>query len=157
MTELVLIHAEDDAALVRRMDELAVFLSRVSEVKLADVAFTLAHGKGPAALAIIARDVPELRARLGSARSRIVSGAARLADKSGTYWFRDRLLGAEGGKLAFVYSGVMGFYPDMMRDLAIAYPECRGAFDELEEALARDGGEFTPSSFIFLRLVSENT
>ena len=149
MTELVLIRAEDDAALLRRINDLSVFLARVSDVKLADVAFTLAQSRGAAALAIIAGDVPELRARLDSARSRIASGAARLRDKSGTYWFRDRLLGPGGGKLAFVFSGVTGFYPDMMRDLAIAYPQCRSAFDELEEALSKEDGEFTPSSFIF--------
>jgi len=45
---------------------------------------------------------------------------------------------------------VQAYYPDMMRDLAILHPECRGAFDELEEALSQEGGgEFTPSSFVF--------
>ncbi|MBR2837902.1 MAG: polyketide synthase dehydratase domain-containing protein, partial [Kiritimatiellae bacterium] len=68
--------------------------------------------------------------------------------RSGTYYFRDRLLGDGGGRLAFVYPGVMSFYPDMLRDVAIENPECRAAFDELEEALAGDQ-EFTPSSFIF--------
>jgi malonyl CoA-acyl carrier protein transacylase len=43
----------------------------------------------------------------------------------------------------------MSFYPDMMRDLAIMFPRCRSAFDELEEALCQEGGSFTPSSFVF--------
>ena len=64
------------------------------------------------------------RARLLSAASRLKTGsAARLRDRSGTYYFRDHLLGAGRGKLAFVYPGVMSFYPDMMRDLAVLHPQ----------------------------------
>lgn len=149
MTELIVIRAENDELLLKKIQELSVFLARVSEVKLSDVAYTLSLDTGACALAIIADDIADLRGRLSSAYSRINSGASRLKDKSGTYWFRNRLLGENSGKLAFVFSGATGFYPDMLRDLAIAYPQCRSAFDELEEALSREGGEFTPSSFIF--------
>ena len=149
MTELVLVRAADEATLVAELSRLVAFLDRVPEVALVDVAYTCARAAGPCALAVIADDVPSLRARLVSARDRLASGATRrIRDKSGTYYSRDRLLGEGGGRLAFVYPGVMGFYPDMMRDLAIAYPPCRSAFDELEEAL-KDDPSFTPSSFVF--------
>ena len=147
MSELVTVRAESDEKLVREMTRLVGFLDRVPDVSLIDVAYTCSRLKGESVIAIIADDVATLRARLVSAKDR-VGTAKRLKDKSGTYYFRDHLLGAGGGKLAFVYPGVMSFYPDMMRDLAIEYPTCRGAFDELEEALAGDS-EFTPSSFIF--------
>ena len=149
MTELVLVRAADEPALVAELARLVAFLDRVPEVALADVAYTCSRGTGPAVLAVIADDVPSLRARLASARDRLGSGTAkRIRDKSGTYYARERLLSPGGGKLAFVYPGVTGFYPDMMRDLAIAYPVCRAAFDELEEAL-KDDPSFTPSSFVF--------
>lgn len=66
-----------------------------------------------------------------SAKSRLENPATkRLRDKSGTYCYVEPMLGPGVGKLAFVFPGVMSFYPDMMRDLAYLYPECRSAFDE---------------------------
>ena len=147
MSELVTVRAESDVRLVGEMNRLIGFLDRVPDVPLLDVAYTCSRMRGESVIAIIADDVASLRARLVSAKDRIGS-AKRLRDKSGTYYFRDHLIGEGKGRLAFVYPGVMSFYPDMMRDLAIEYPICRSAFDELEEALAGDP-EFTPSSFIF--------
>ena len=150
MSELVIVSAADDAALAEEMSRLAGFLDRVPGVSLADVAYTCSLSRGSSVISIIASDTAELRSRLVSARDRIFSGAVRrLRDKGGTYYFRDHLLGGDNGRLAFVYPGVMSFYPDMMRDLAIMFPSCRSAFDELEEALCQEGGSFTPSSFVF--------
>ena len=149
MTELVVLRAADDVGLVSEISRLVGFLDRVPDVPLVDVAYTCSLTRGPSALSIIADGVSSLRSRLVSARSRLVSGAVRrIRDKSGTYYFRDHLLGPGLGKLAFVYPGVMSFYPDMLRGLAIEQPVCRAAFDELEEALAGDP-DFTPSSFVF--------
>ena len=148
MSELVTVRAESDEKLVEEMTRLVGFLDRVPDVPLVDVAYTCSCLRGESVIAIIADDIASLRARLVTAKDRIGT-AKRVRDKSGTYYFREHLLGKRGsGKLAFVYPGVMSFYPDMMRDLAIEYPVCRAAFDELEEALLGDP-EFTPSSFIF--------
>ena len=147
MSELVTVRAENDEKLAGEMARLIGFLDRVPDVPLIDVAYTCSRMRGRSVVAIIADDVASLRARLVTAKDRVRT-AKRLRDKSGTYYFRDHLLGEGRGKLAFVYPGVMSFYPDMLRDLAIEYPVCRWAFDELEEALAGDP-EFTPSSFIF--------
>ena len=146
--ELVLVSAADDEALVAEISRLAAFLDRIPDAPLADVAYTCSLTRGDAVLALVVSSVNELRVRLLSARSRIMSGAARIRDKSGTYYFREHLVGEGAGKLAFVYPGVMSYYPDMLRDIAILHPECRSPFDELEEALS-DNPDFTPSSFIF--------
>lgn len=149
MTELVLIRAADESSLVVELARLIAFLDRVPEVALLDVAYTCALGRGECVLAVIADDIPSLRVRLASAKSRLEGGTQkRIRDKRGTYYTREHLLGPDCGQLAFVYPGVMSFYPDMLRDLAISYPACRSAFDELEEALKNDS-TFTPSSFIF--------
>ncbi len=146
---LFLIRAADEPKLVAELKRIVGFIDRVPEVSLTDIAYTCSLSRGPSTLAVIAGELSELRARLMSAASRIEAAATRrLRDKSGTYYFRDHLLGDGRGKLAFVYPGVMSFYPDMLRDLAIERGECRDAFDELEEALAGNA-EFTPSSFIF--------
>jgi len=147
-TELVILSAPDDVELASQASRIVAFLDRVPDVSLADVAYTCSLTHGEAVLALVVSSVHELRERLVSARDRIYSGVSRIRDKSGTYYFREHLLGAGKGRLAFVYPGVMGYYADMLRDLAILFPECRAAFDELEEALA-DDPEFTPSSFIF--------
>jgi len=151
MTELVILRAADDAALAEEARRLVGFLDRVPGASLLDVAYTCTFMEGAAVLSVVADSVADLRARLASAADRIAGGTLRrIRDKSGTYWFREHLLGEGKGKLAFVYPGVQAYYPDMMRDLAILHPECRSAFDELEEALSQEGGgEFTPSSFIF--------
>ena len=148
-SELVVLSAADGAALAALATKYADFLDRVSGVPLLDVAYTASLTRGPARLAIVASDTKDLRARLVSAAGRIAGGAKRVRDKSGTYYQREPLLGGEtGGKIAFVYPGVMSFYPDMLRDVVVAHPECRVAFDELEEALSGTS-DFTPSNFIF--------
>ena len=148
ISELVVISAPNDAALAEEAARFARFLDRVGGVPLLDVAYTAALTKGPSKLAVVAGDVKELQSRLSTASARIAGGARRVKDKSGTYFTKDRLLGENGGKLAFVYPGVMSFYPDMLRDVAVRFPECREAFDELEEALVGNS-EFIPSNFVF--------
>ena len=149
MTELVIVSAVDDRALVSELNRIIGYVDRVPDATLVDIAYTCSQTHGESVIAIIADSTEALRARLVSARNRLEPGTAkRLRDKSGTYYFRDHLLGPGRGKLAFVYPGVMSFYPDMMRDLAIESHACRNAFDELEEAMAGNA-EFTPSSFIF--------
>lgn len=149
LTELVIISADDDAGLVTEAQRIATFLERVSDVSLADVAYTCARKKGASRLAVVASSPNDLRARLTAAATRISSGVARIRDKSGTYFERERLL-AEGSnaKLAFVFPGVPSFYPDMLRDVVVSFPACREAFDELEEALKGEK-DFIPSNFIF--------
>ncbi len=149
-TELIVVSAADSAALVAELKRLAVFIDRIPDLSLLDIAYTCSLTSGAAVIAFIASDVPSLRARLGSAISRLEQGGVkRLKDKSGTYYFSTHLLGSGGGKLAFVYPGVLSFYPDMLRDLAILHSPCRSAFDELEEALVGVDETFSPSNFIF--------
>ena len=146
--ELILLSAADDAALCAEIDRLAAFVNRIPDARLVDIAYTCSLMKGESVLAIVAGSVAELRSRLATAKTRIASNTARIRDKSGTYYFREHLLGEGKGKLAFVYPGAISFYPDMMRDLAIRHWVCRSAFDELEEALAGEE-DFSPSNFIF--------
>jgi phosphopantetheine--protein transferase-like protein len=149
MTQLVRISAHDTEGLVNEIQRTLSFLDRVPHVRLQDVAYTCSFTKGKAVIVLIVKDISELRARLSSALDRIKAGAAKLRDKSGTYYYKEPLLGKGKGKLAFVYASVMGFYPNLMRDLVIEYPVFRYAFDELEEALSSVDQDFTPSNFAF--------
>ena len=150
MSQLVIIRAGSTEALVNEMTRVSGYIDRTPSASLLDVACTCAHGEGESVIAFVVDNIQGLRSRLVSAAARIGSGnLKRLRDKSGTYWYGTHLLGEGGGKLAFVFPGVTSFYPDMMRDLAIYQNSCRSAFDELEEALQQEGGEFTPSNFVF--------
>lgn len=151
-SELVLLGAADDDALAAAADRLVQFLDQAPGVPLSDVAYTCARAfpqNRQAVLAFVTHSTADLRGRLVSAAGRIRGGCARVRDKSGTYYFRRHLLGGEtGGRLAFVFPGAASFYPDMLRDLAVRFRECRLPFDELEAALA-GRGLFQPSDFIF--------
>ena len=151
-SELVLLGAADDAALAAAADRLVRFLDQAPGVPLRDVAYTCAKAfpqARAAVLAVVAHSADDLRGRLLSAAGRIRGGAARVRDKSGTYYFRRHLLGGEtGGRLAFVFPGAASFYPDMLRDLAVRFRDCRLPFDELEAALAGQG-LFQPADFVF--------
>ena len=122
MNELVILSAPDERALVAEISRLIAFIDRVPDVSLVDVAYTCSLTKGSSVISLVVEDVAGLRARLSSALARIESGSSRrVRDKSGTYYFRDHLLGGGRGLLAFVYPGVMSFYPDMLRDLAVEH------------------------------------
>ena len=143
-SELVLVRAADATELVRQLVRLERFLEQAPSAPLKDVAFTCSKLEGPAVAAIVTQSTEDLRNRFALAAVRIAAGTKRIKDKSGTYY---EASGFEG-KLAFVIPGGYAFYPDMLCDLAILFPECRGAFDELEEALAGIG-PFSPASFVF--------
>jgi len=143
-SELVLVSAADDAALLAEVSRLEAFLQQAPDALLRDVAYTCSLARGPAVLAVVSSTVNELRGRLALARGRLVSGATRIRDRSGTYYSGVRA----PAKTAFLVPGAASFYPDMLRDIILAYPRMRVAFDELEEALA-GSGPFQPSSFVF--------
>ena len=148
--ELVIVDAADIAPLRR-------FVEQAPNATLADLAFTCArrwkasvgNGDGRSSpLSFIVSSTASLRTRLASAQTRLDSGTAKLRDKTGTYFSANRELGpGTDGKIAFVFPGATSFYPDMLHDLAIRFPICREAFDELEEALV--GGAFRPTDFVF--------
>ena len=143
-SELVLIRASDRESLAALVVSISNFLEQAPSASLRDVAYTCTKTTGPAVLAVVTHSTEDLRARLSLAASRMASGVARIRDKSGTYYEKEPV----EGKMAFLAPGGFSFYPDMMCDLAILFPECRGAFDELEEALSGIG-QFSPASFVF--------
>ena len=153
-SELVLVGAADTAGLLASVRRLVHFLEQAPGADITDVAYTCARDYGAergATLAVVTSSVAGLRARLVSAESRIAADAPRVRDKSGTYYFRDRMIGeGAAGRLAFVFPGAPSFYPGMVRDLSVRFRECRMPFDELEAALKGAGaGKFVPSAFVF--------
>lgn len=149
-SELCLIGAPNDSALADEVKRVIRFLEHAPDASLQDVAYTCActARRQPSVIAAVASSVSDLRDRLSLAHKKLIDNAGRIRDKSGTYFFRDRL--CPRGRIAFLFPGAVSFYPDMLRDLCLVFEECRSAFDELEEALQTpDNDRFSPSDFIF--------
>jgi malonyl CoA-acyl carrier protein transacylase/phosphopantetheinyl transferase len=148
-SELVLVGAPSDAALPERVANLMTFLDHAPDAALPDIAFTcgLSSRRMPAILALVAVSTAELRDKLRVAQRKLNAGAARIRDKSGVYYTRDRM--RLTGRMAFVFPGETSPYPDMLRDLCLVFDECRGAFDEADEAYRADNDASHFSDWIF--------
>jgi acyl transferase domain-containing protein len=149
-SELVLIGATGTANLAGEVEKLIRFLENAPGAPLTDVAYTCAMTArhSPDIIALVAPSAADLRDRLKLAHRKLIENAGRIRDKSGTYFFREKL--CPGGKIAFLFPGAGSFYPDMLRDLCLVFEDCRRAFDELEEALlSKEPLLFAPADFIF--------
>ena len=82
---------------------------------------------GPMRLAVVAADAGDLGKKLGSFRAKLAKlpEGQGMQTRNGIY-YEDRPL---EGKLAFLFPGEMGQYPNMMKDAALAFPVVREWFD----------------------------
>ena len=146
-SELCLVGAVSNEALVQETQRLVNFLEHAPDVELEDVAYTCACSARhmPSILAVVASSTQDLLARLKIAWPKLAEDASRIRDKSGMYYFRDRL--CPSGRIAFLFPGADSFYPDMLRDLCISFECCRLPFDEMTEAV--QGWRVIPADHIF--------
>ncbi|APW58971.1 type I polyketide synthase [Paludisphaera borealis] len=153
--ELLVWSAADRESLLGDLDQLADRLNAGARPALRDVAHTLASrkpidGNGPT-LAIVATGLDDLATKLETARSAIRKGDAAFDDPRGVrYAERPR---HAGGNVAFVFPGQGSQAVGMLGDLAVAFEEVLGAFDEFDAAVRDLGGEpigpkiFPPPAF----------
>ena len=149
-SELCLIGAATDEALVDEVHRLRCYLDQVPQSTLEDIAYTCAYQarNQPCIVALVASSLQDLRLRLDSVHKKLSENVARIRDKNGVYFSRERM--AQHGRIAFLFPGVTSFYPDMLRDLNLVFDDCRSVFDELEEAIRVDTRDsFIPSDYIF--------
>jgi len=140
--ELFAWRAEDRASLLAALDPLVEAIERGARPPLADLARAVngANPPRPSAsptLALVARSVEDLAAKIRSARSAIGSGTPAIDDPNGT-WYRESPP-RHGEKVAFLFPGQGSQYPGMLAELAVAFPEVRDGFDTFDQALARTG------------------
>lgn len=140
--ELFAWRATDRAGLLDRLGRLASALDGGARPALQDLARAVNAdhppdpGPGPS-LTIVAGSLGDLRAKLRSARDAIGSGESRLDDPRGVYFEESPPF--LGRPVAFLFPGQGSQSVGMLSDLALAFPEVRGAFDDFDAALVRDG------------------
>ena len=149
-SELCLIGAESAAKLGEEIDRIINFIDQASGVLLEDIAYTCAQSACgmPVILAVVALNPTDLRDRLILANTKVKNSVKRIKDRSGTYYFTEKL--CPQGRIAFLFPGALSFYPDMLRDLAIVFDPVRESFDELEDALSSEKNKkVSPADLIF--------
>src|SRR4029077_3389722 len=85
-------------------------------------------------LTIVAASLDDLREKLRDATRRLREPADRWHDPRGLD-FADRP-GDQGGPVAFLFPGQGSQYPNMLAQVALAFPEVRGVLDRAETTLA---------------------
>lgn len=155
-SELLLWSASSRAALLSAVASLEQALNQGARPELRDLAYSLwqvaaqppvATGRSDLRLAIVANSVEDLQQRLAHARQALGSpGSVHIQDPRGIYCVEEPL--AREGKLAFLFPGQGSQYPNMLRDLAVHFPEVRAEFERADRVLAQRLPK-PLSSFIF--------
>lgn len=145
--ELFLISAPDRAALIAVV---AALEGKVASDTLPELAAACARSWNPAAptLAFIASDAADLAKKLAFAREKLVEkDRTKIQSKGGVFYFEDRI--GPKGRTAFIFPGEGAQYLNMLSDLAVYFPEVRGAFDLVDHACLAAGGDDRPSARVF--------
>jgi acyl transferase domain-containing protein/NAD(P)H-dependent flavin oxidoreductase YrpB (nitropropane dioxygenase family)/NADP-dependent 3-hydroxy acid dehydrogenase YdfG len=139
-SELFLWSTSSRQELVTALASLEQALEQGARPKLRDLAYTLyvqspiSNPQSLTRLAIVATSLDDLRQKLAQVHEALdAPGPVEIADPRGIY-FTDRPL-AQEGKVAFLFPGQGSQYPNMLRDLAVAFPEVREAFERADRAL----------------------
>ncbi|MBL9125785.1 MAG: acyltransferase domain-containing protein [Planctomycetaceae bacterium] len=136
--ELVVVAAEDRAALARRVRSLASWVEQSTGCTLLDVAASCAEMPGKSRVAIIAQDLADLVKKLNQVAPLLEDPQReRIQDRGGVYWHAQPL--SESGSVALVFPGEGSQYPNMLGELCRHFPEVRAEFDLTSRALESRG------------------
>jgi acyl transferase domain-containing protein/NAD(P)H-dependent flavin oxidoreductase YrpB (nitropropane dioxygenase family)/NAD(P)-dependent dehydrogenase (short-subunit alcohol dehydrogenase family) len=154
--ELLVFRRSSRDELASAVQSLRDALARGAKPELADLAYSLSKTNAvqteQPALAIVAASLDDLKQKLDSAVTLLLSGLEHGHDPRGIY-FSASSKPQQGECIAFLFPGQGSQYPNMLSQLAMVFPEVRQSFDHaesvLEGRLERPLGKFIfpPSSF----------
>ncbi len=143
-TELFVWTASSRQEIVALLEQLEQELATGARPTLRDLAYSvwlrskerrLAIGTVGVTLTIVATMLDDLRQKLGSARTSLSDPqTVALTDPRGVYFTAAPL--AAAGQLAFLFPGQGSQSVDMLRDLAVQFPEVREVFTRADAVLA---------------------
>jgi acyl transferase domain-containing protein len=151
--ELFVWESDDAGRLIEAIDRLAQALRCGARPALCDLSHTLIHARASragmqrgATLVILATSHENLLEQLGLARDAIAEGRAIAGDSRGIAFAPAPAW--SGTQTAFLFPGQGSQSPGMLRELAVAFPEVRDAFNEFDRvALAHGGRALGPLLF----------
>jgi malonyl CoA-acyl carrier protein transacylase/phosphopantetheinyl transferase len=150
-SELFLVEAESTAQVIARLNEWSRRSETLRDSDLGEICFTelqRSSGQHPYRLAIVAKDLAELRTKLDRARNRLAEEThAFWQDPSGIFYGASRY----PGKLGFLFPGIgfpglAGGYASRLADLYLHFPEVRRNLD-LVDSLTREDNAAQPLSY----------
>jgi len=146
-SELLVFSQSDRPALLDQVAQLRERIRLEPSLDLRELATELwqRRGQGGQRLAVIAKDGRELDARLTAVLGKLADGARdHLHTREGVYFGAKPL----AGRVALLFPGENSQYPNMLRDLAVEFPQVRRWFDFLD-GLYDEERETAPSQAIF--------
>ncbi len=146
--ELLVWNAASAGALDTSLALLESKLQSGARPELRDLAAALCRraasgGSGAARLALVAASLDDLQAKIATVREAIKAGASRF-DQPSIYL---ETAPAEAQPIAFLFPGQGSQSPDMLRDLALYFPEFRAALEVADRVV--DGLPQRLSKFIY--------
>ncbi len=153
--ELMVFEADQPAALIAQIDRLARAIEAGARPALRELSHTLLAasgerraegGESTATLAIVTASHEDLLEKLRLARVAIAAGRAEVEDPRGVFYAAKPEW--SGASVAFLFPGQGAQAPGMLRELAVAFPEVRGAFEEFDRAVRAAGGT-APGPLVF--------
>jgi acyl transferase domain-containing protein/NAD(P)H-dependent flavin oxidoreductase YrpB (nitropropane dioxygenase family)/NAD(P)-dependent dehydrogenase (short-subunit alcohol dehydrogenase family) len=152
--ELMVLEADDPAGLIATIDRLARPIEVGARPPLRELSHALIQARerrmrgakpGPI-LAIVAGSHEDLIEQLRLARGAIAGGRPELDDPRGIFYAERPEW--SGAPVAFLFPGQGAQAPGMLRELAVAFPEVRDAFEVFDRAVDADGGT-APGPLVF--------
>ena len=136
--ELLVWRRPNVAAVLEAVEQCLGALAKGATPELGDLALSLwkadRRDAGQPTLAIVATSLADLAEKLGVARDALRAGKSALSDPRGIHFAKEPA--AASGKVAFLFPGQGSQYPNMLGQLAMAFPEVRRSFDAAERRLA---------------------
>ncbi len=155
-TELLILSARSRRELAISVASLSEALDNGARPELPDLAYTYWHmsadelvrnGGSGFRLAMVTSSLDDLRKKLYQVGEALNgSGPIKIFDPRGVYFLEEPL--AQDGKLAFLFPGQGSQYTNMLRDLAVHFPEVRECFEHADLVLQERFPE-SLSSYVF--------
>ncbi len=137
--ELLLFRRPDRQEITQALKKIGTALQEGATPELRQLAQAIwqssKQGSGQATLALLATSLDDLKEKLAIALELLAKPEETFSDPRGLYFAQSPV---QQGKIAFLFPGQGSQYPDMLAQLAIAFPEVRQVIDLADQALQAD-------------------